>query len=155
MASSRADWVFGRGAVDFVGEHDVGEERAGLEDELAAAVDFLEHRVAGDVAGQQVGGELDALGAEVEEFREALDEFGLAEAGQAFEQDVAAGENAGDDEIDQFLLAEEDLVEAAGERAEVFGGSADFGFGGVFHGRTVANLERMLAGESSGEMMKR
>ena len=43
---------------------DVGEKRTGLENKLAAAVDFLQHRVAGDVAGQQVGGELDAFGAE-------------------------------------------------------------------------------------------
>ena len=108
---------FRRGAVDFVGQHDVGEQRAGLENELAAAVDFLEDRVAGDVAGEQVGGELDALGAEVEGFGEALDQLGLAEAGQAFEQDVAAGEHAGEDQVDEFLLAEEHLVErAASER---------------------------------------
>ena len=131
---------FRRGAVDFVGQHDVGEERARLENELAAAVDFLEHRVARDVAGQQVGRELDALGAELQELREAFDQFGFAQARQAFEQDVAAGEHAGDDEVDEFLLAEEDLVEPAGQRAEVFGGIGDFRFGGVFHGfRREAN----------------
>lgn len=83
--------------------------------------------------GSRSGGELDALGAEAEGFGEALDQFRLAEAGQAFEQDMAAGEDSGEDEVDQFFLAEEDLVERRGQGAHVFAGGADFGFGGVFH----------------------
>jgi hypothetical protein len=47
---------------------------------------------------------------------------------------MAPGEHAGDDKIDEFLLAEEHLVKPAGERAEVFGCIGDFRFGGVFHG---------------------
>ncbi len=43
---------FGRGAVNFVGEEDVGENRAALENEDAFAVHLLQHGVAGDVAGQ-------------------------------------------------------------------------------------------------------
>ena len=49
----------GRGAVDLVGQHDLGDDRPGAELELAAALVVDRH--AGDVAGQQVGRELDAL----------------------------------------------------------------------------------------------
>ena len=131
---------FRRGAVDFVGQHDVGEKRSGLENELAAAVDFLEDRIPGDVAGQQVGRELDALGAELQQLGKPFHQLGFPQSGQAFEQNVASGEDAGDHQIDEFLLAEEDLVQPAGQRAQVFGGIGDFRFGGVFHGfRREAN----------------
>ena len=75
---------FRRGAVDLVSQHDVGEQRPRLENELAATFDFLEHRVSRDVAGQQIGRELDALGAEFEQFGEALHQLGFPESGQAF-----------------------------------------------------------------------
>jgi len=78
-------------------EHDVREERAGLKNEFAAAIDFLEDGIAGDVAGEEVGGDLDAFVLEVGELGKAFDEFGFSEPGEAFEQDVSAGENAGED----------------------------------------------------------
>ena len=52
---------FGRGAVDFVGEHEVGEDRAGLELRIfAARRSFSMTMCADDVGGHQVGSELDA-----------------------------------------------------------------------------------------------
>lgn len=59
---------FWGGAVYLVCEDDVGEEGAGLEDEFAAAVVFLEDGVSGDVSGEEVWGELDAFVLKVEEF---------------------------------------------------------------------------------------
>ena len=52
---------FGRGAVDFVGEDEVGEDGAGLEAEhfVASVVGFHDH-AADDVGGHEVGSELDA-----------------------------------------------------------------------------------------------
>src|SRR5438045_3606607 len=47
------------GPVDLVGEDDVGEDRAGLEDEGAGPL--VEDAGAQQVAGEQVGGELDAV----------------------------------------------------------------------------------------------
>ena len=41
------------------------------------------------IAGHQVGRELDALEIELENLADGADERGLAEAGQAFEQNVA------------------------------------------------------------------
>ena len=51
-----------RRAVDFVGQHDVREDRAGREHHLAAAGGgvFLDDVGAGDVRRHQVGRELDA-----------------------------------------------------------------------------------------------
>jgi hypothetical protein len=123
----------GRGPVDFVRQHDVREQRPGLEHEGPAAVHLLQDRVAGDVTRQQVGGELHPLGPQAQALREALDQFGLAEARQALQQDVAARQHAGEHQINKFFLSEEHLIERGGKRANVLSGGADFGFGGVFH----------------------
>ena len=51
----------GRGAVDLVGQHQVGEDRARLETQaFAAALVGLHDHAADDVGGHQVGRELDA-----------------------------------------------------------------------------------------------
>ena len=50
---------------------------------------------------------------------------------------MTACEDAGDDEGDDFFLAEEDGVEALVEGAEVLCGSGDFGLGGVIHGAEI------------------
>ena len=93
----------GRGAVDLVGEQEVGEDRAGVKHELLAAVALLEDVAAGDVGGQQVGRELDAAEVERQQPRQRLHELGLAEPGQAFEQHVAAREQRRDDFVDRLL----------------------------------------------------
>ena len=49
----------GRGAVDLIGQDDVGEDRALAQHEVVLLA--VEDVAAGDVAGQQVGRELDAL----------------------------------------------------------------------------------------------
>ena len=116
----------GRGAVDLVGQHEVGEQRAGLEHELPPAVFLLEDGVAGDVAGQQVGRELDALGLQPERLGQALDEFRLAQAGQTFEQQVAARQQGGDDVIHQRFLPEEHGVQRRAERLEAGRGFGEF-----------------------------
>ena len=86
---------FGRGAVDFVGEQNVGEHRAGLKDQLAlAGTGLLQDVRAENVAGHKVGRELDALEIELEDLADGADERGFAEAGQTFQQNMAARENA-------------------------------------------------------------
>ena len=79
---------FRRGAIDLVGQHDVGENRAGLELELL--LDGVEDADADDVAGQHVRGELDALKRTVERMRQRLRQRGLADAGHVFDEQVAA-----------------------------------------------------------------
>ena len=58
----------GGSAVDLVGEHDVREDRAGAQAERPVA--RREHVGAGDVGGQQIGGELDAPHGAAERGRE-------------------------------------------------------------------------------------
>jgi hypothetical protein len=118
----------GRGAVDLIGEHEAGKQRPGAEDEAAPPVHLLEHRIARDVAGQEIGGELDALRVEAEGFREALHELRLAEAGQALEEQVSAREEAGDHLIHERLLAEEHFIERGAQFARLGGGVLQFGF---------------------------
>jgi hypothetical protein len=81
---------FGGGAVDFVGEEELGEDGALADAELLGGE--VEEGVAGDVRGHQIGGELDAAEGAAEGAGESEDEVGFAEAGFAFEEDVAAGE---------------------------------------------------------------
>ena len=97
----------GRGAVDLVGEEEVGEDGAGLEGELGGA--GVVDEGAGDVARHQVGGELDALGVEFEGGGEGADEQGLGDAGDAFEEDVAAAEQGDDETGDGGVLADHGL----------------------------------------------
>jgi hypothetical protein len=54
---------------------------------------------------------------------------GFAEAGHAFEQDVAAGEEADEDAIDHLLLADDDLADFVAHLIEVAGGELESGVG--------------------------
>ena len=81
-----------RGAVDLVGEHEAGDQRAFPELDFLAALGLLdENRGALDVGGHHVGRELDPRKLQVERLAQRAHQHGLAEAGHAFEQDVAAG----------------------------------------------------------------
>ena len=105
----------GRGAVDLVGQQQVGEDRAGVKDELLAAVALLEDVAAGDVGRQQIGRELDAAEVERQQPRQRLDELGLAEGRKPFEQHVPPSEERGDDLVDRLLLAEDHAAQLIDE----------------------------------------
>src|SRR6202041_3103621 len=98
-----------RGAVDFVAEHDVSENRAGLEMELAPAVGLGQYLGADDVRGHQVGGELDAFEFKPQRIAGGLAHQGLAEPWDAFDQDMAAGEQRGESFADDILMADDYL----------------------------------------------
>ena len=87
MHSSSALWVFGRGAVDLVGQDDLGHDRPRPELELGRLL--VEDRQAGHVRRQQVGGELDAAEAAADALAERLGEHRLADAGHVLDEDVA------------------------------------------------------------------
>ncbi len=111
-----------RRAVDFVGEHDVREDRPVDEAELALAVrGLVEDRRAGDVGGHQVGRELDALERDVENLRDRADHERLGQAGHADEQAVPAGEDGGEDLLDDLGLADDDAAELVEHRSAVCG----------------------------------
>ncbi len=76
---------FWRGAVDFVGEEEVGEDGSLHDDAAEAFVGFvlLQDFRAGDVCGHHVGGELDAAEVEVEGAGHGGAHEGFGDAGNA------------------------------------------------------------------------
>jgi hypothetical protein len=111
IAWSSAAWVLGGGAVDLVGQQEVGEDRAGEELQLAAAglgvlLDDVDAR---DVGGHQVGGELDPAELHVERPRQRARHQSLADPGHPQEQDVPAAEQADEQVVDHRLLADDHL----------------------------------------------
>ena len=100
----------GARAVDLVGQEDVGEHGAGLEGHLAPAARFPQDVRAEDVAGHQVRRELDAAELESEDLPQGLDHRRFSHAGQPFQQDVAAAEDARQHQAVQGAAAQEDLV---------------------------------------------
>ena len=107
-----------RRAVDLVGEHDVREHRARVEDERAPPLPLLQDRSARDVAGKQVGRELNALERESHERRERLHELGLAEAREPFDQQVPAGGERHQRAVQEPGLADDDRFESRADAAE-------------------------------------
>ena len=108
----------GRRAVEFVGQQKVGEHRAGLELEVAVAgaVVFFQDLGAQDVAGHQVGRELHAPEAQVQGLPQRAHQQRLAQAGHAFEQAVAAGQQAGEQLFDHVVLADDGLADRLAQR---------------------------------------
>ena len=111
----------GRRAVDLVGQDEVGEDRARLEAEDALAVLLDEDVRAGDVGRHQVRRELDPVERAVDGVRDGPDEHRLAEAGDALEQDVAVGQQAGQGLADEVALADDDPPDLALDGLGAFG----------------------------------
>src|SRR3982075_187011 len=93
---------FGRRAVHLVREDDVGEDRALLDAELAGG--DLVHRRADDVAGHEVGRELDALEGATDEPRDRAREESLRGAGYALDEQVAAEDQRDEGEPHGLVL---------------------------------------------------
>ena len=94
---------FRRGAIDFVGQHHVGENRAGLEFEILAH--WIENADADYVARQHVGSKLHALKAAMKRACQSLRQSGFADAGDIFDQQMAAREQRDKREVNRFFLA--------------------------------------------------
>ena len=103
-------------AVDLVGEHDVREDRAGVE--LEHALLLVVHADAGDVAGQQIGRELDAGVRALHRLRHRAGERGLAGSGHVLEQHVAVAEHRRQHEFDDVALAEHRSLHVVGDLTE-------------------------------------
>ena len=98
-----------RRAVDLVGEHEVREHGAGPEDEIGAARRRAQRHRAGEIGGQHVGRELHATEVDAERAREGVGEQRLGDAGDAFEQHVAADGRRGEQHVDDMILADDHL----------------------------------------------
>ena len=75
------------------------------EDAFASGLVVLNDFRSGDIAGHQVGGELHALEGQIETLRERGDNQGFCEAGDAFQQAVAFGEDGDQDFFEDLVLA--------------------------------------------------
>jgi hypothetical protein len=64
-----------------------------------------------NVRWQEVAGELDALEFEIERGGQCVRQGGLAYAGYVFEEKVAAGDQAGEGQLDLAWLAEQHAVD--------------------------------------------
>ena len=107
----------GRGAVDLVHQHDVGEDRPALEDELPRCA--LVDADAEDVAGQQVGRELDAAERAVDAPGDGPRENRLADAGHVLQQHVPAGQQGRQHLADGLALAQQDRLDVVLQRLQL------------------------------------
>jgi hypothetical protein len=115
-ASGRAYGLgLGRGAVDLVADHDVGEHPAGAELELAGVL--VEDRDAGDVGGQQVRRELDPSHGRVDAAGQRLAQLGLADAGDVLDEQVALGEQHDQGCVDDVGLAGDHALDVVANRS--------------------------------------
>ena len=102
----------GRGAVDFVGQQDIGEDRPFDEAEVALAqIVFFQHVGAGDVRGHEVGRELDALEPHVEDSGQRADHQCLGQARHALQQAVPAREDRREQLLDDLVLPDDDPLQ--------------------------------------------
>ncbi len=83
------------GAVDFVCQEQVREDRAG--DELEGPALLIEDGYAGDVAGQEIGRALEPAEGHPEGGGDRARKHGLADARHIFDQDVPLGQERGED----------------------------------------------------------
>ena len=97
------------GAVNLVGEQDLGEDGAGAELELAG---FLVIEVgAGDIGGEEVGGRLDAAKGTAERLGDRPGEHSLADAGDILEKDMTLAEDSNENELDGRRLADDNFFD--------------------------------------------
>ena len=92
------------------------------------AVLAVEDRHADDVRGQQVAGELNALELQPEGARDGVRQGGLAHPGKVLDQQMAAGEHAGQREPDLAVLAEDDAADLFAGRVHRLRSGFDRGF---------------------------
>ena len=99
------------GAVDFVGQQQPREHRAGTEFEFLRRA--VEHRYTEDVGRQQVAGELHTLPGQPQHLRQGVRERGLAHTRNVLDEQVAAGQQAGQRQAHGLALAEDDGVQGS------------------------------------------
>ena len=84
-------------AVDLISQHEVGENRPGLEDKLGLLA--VEDGDPKDITGEQVGGELDSGEGAVHALGQRGGEHSFTHPGHILDQGVAPGEEAADQSV--------------------------------------------------------
>src|SRR6056297_309743 len=119
-----------RGAVDLVGQYDVGKDRTRTEFE--GLVGSSPDRDTEDVGRQQVVGELDALPATAGDDGNRVGQRGLADAGKVLDQKVSTGQEGGEGQVDLCRLAENDPVDRGYRLTEPLAGAGPNRFGPTY-----------------------
>ena len=103
----------GRGAVDFVGEEEIGENGTLLHAEtlLLLAIDERTD----DIGRKEVGGELHAAEFGIDELCERFDGQRFGQTGHAFEEHVSVGEQTDEKGFDKMFLPHDVAVHARNE----------------------------------------
>ena len=116
MASNRADCTLGAAPVDLVGQQQVREDRPLVHPEVVGAgvEDFRPE----DIRRQQVDGELDAGELQVDGLRQARHQQRFGQPGDAFEQQVTAGEQGDQDALDDHVLADDHGADAGADAVQ-------------------------------------
>ena len=107
---------FRRRPVDFIGQHELREDRARMKLEGAGLA--LVNRCAKQIRRQQVAGELDALKLQSQRTRQCVRQRGLADAGNILNQQVSPRQHASHCQAQLAVLAKNALVELRDKRLE-------------------------------------
>ena len=114
----QGDLRAGRGPVDFVGQHDIGENRSRTEGKLPRF--GVVNAAARDVAGQQIGRELNAAEFAGQAAGNGLAHQRFAHAGNIFQEDMFAREEGHGRQSHDLVLAQHHaadiLAQLANER---------------------------------------
>ena len=94
------------GAVDLIGQHDVGKNRTGMK--LEASTVTVVDGNAKDVGRQEITGKLDTLIVQTECGGERMSQGGFTHAGQILDQQVPASQQAGKRQAQLVLFAQYD-----------------------------------------------
>ena len=131
---------FGGGAVDLVGQNQVGEDRTGLEAQrLGAVVAAFDHHAAHDIGGHEVGRELNAGVFQVQSPSQRAEQCGLAQPGDAFQKHMPRGQQANEDAFHNIVLPHDDFGDLPADSVEPVAGDLECRFGcHVSHCRALA-----------------
>ena len=114
----------GRGAVDFVGQQEVGEDRAFLGGEFLGA--GVVNVSADDVGREEVGSELDPSKLRRHGLGQGVDRESFGQTGKPFHEKVVSGEKADQHAVDKVVLANENPGDFLSQRGDESGTGGDF-----------------------------
>ena len=123
--------------VDLVGDDNVGEQRPGVEVEVAGAL--VVDADTSQVAGQHVGRELDATGVAADGGAECAGQCGLADAGHILQQQVPSGDEGGNGQLHHTARAGQHRVQRIDERVRQSRGFLQRRGFGMFHSHPLNN----------------
>ena len=104
-----------RGAVDLVGEDELGDDGTGPVFEATGLL--VEDVDPGHIAGEEIGGELDALEGTADRARDRLGQDRLADAGDVLDEDVTATEQRDKHEEHLVPLTDDDSLDVIADQA--------------------------------------